>query len=418
MKRKETDGLGILRCGIVVSSGTYSSAVMERGGRITRIMNKGTMKKGKRILFTDEDVCPRVIETVLHPSFAHSCIAAAALFIAVLSPVINYNLIPSAVISLDVNPGIEMFISSSMVVRKAQIVHDPEKLDFTAEQLQGKSLERVLYMVKTNMEQHGLVETETPVLAGYAPVRTRFVIGARKLSESSRKTVRGVFAHQNIVYIDEDIEGYRQSRKDGTDIGRFAAEEMIKQQQMPASPDCRTETVPAIIQQLQGKKVSAVAVPHAEVLPAVRDTETVHTPEPVHKPESVQEQPSVSHEPAVQKQAVIQPPKPAADTVPLFDETVYEGKTDDAGGRFFLFDKDNGKFIYESGESSEPPERFYNSEFFEAGDDDTSVTHEKSDSSSGSDDDSDSDDDSSDSDDSDSGSSDDSGGDSDSDGDD
>ena len=218
-----------LHSGIIISIGRHIGTVMERGGKIQSIKLKGKMRLGQKILFTEDDICRTASPLILAFPAVKPSIAAAAIILVSLSPLVNHMFIPSAVVSVDVNPGIEFFISSTGIVRNDRISKDSEKLSDGSLKLKGKPLNAALQELHSNLEKNHLIEKNTPVLASYSPTRTIFVFNKSGLQSRAEKAVQETFADQQLYLITNTVQGYKESRKSSMSIGRFTAEKIITQ---------------------------------------------------------------------------------------------------------------------------------------------------------------------------------------------
>lgn len=231
----------MLKKGIIMTLCSSYAIVMEKGGAFHRIQLKENITIGQAILFTDDDILTQgiSIRSQLRP-----LIALAAALMLFLIPTLYSIQSPYAVVSLDVNPSIEILLNKDGIVKKV-ITQNPDGANLTLNMLKGQPLDTALNTLHDELTRNNFMTTSPSVLVSYADLKANTL----ELGTSLEVSMAENFKDAHIVYLPSDKQTYEQSSKAHISLGRYSASHLLGEQ----LPDIDFETIdiPSLIHYLE-----------------------------------------------------------------------------------------------------------------------------------------------------------------------
>lgn len=231
----------MLKKGVIMSISSSYAVVMEKGGQFHRIQLKEDMQVGQGIFFIDEDIITYTSPRICKPS---TLVALAAAFLLVLLPIFYTIQVPVAVVSLDINPSIELLINKQGVVKKI-IDKNQDSMKLELKGLKGQPLERALNTLSEELERKGFKSVEDFILVSYADLKGNSLDLGGLLSIYMEES----FKNAHIVYLPSDKQVYTLSQKDAISLGRYSAGILLEEKS--ENVDFRNMDIPSLIQYIE-----------------------------------------------------------------------------------------------------------------------------------------------------------------------
>ena len=231
----------MLKKGVIMSISSSYAVVMEKGGQFHRIQLKEDMQVGQGIFFIDEDIITYTSPRICKPS---TLVALAAAFLLVLLPIFYTIQVPVAVVSLDINPSIELLINKQGVVKKI-IDKNQDSMKLELKGLKGQPLERALNTLSEELERKGFKSVEDFILVSYADLKGNSLDLGGLLSVYMEES----FKNAHIVYLPSDKQVYTLSQKDSISLGRYSAGILLEEKSEDV--DFRNMDIPSLIQYIE-----------------------------------------------------------------------------------------------------------------------------------------------------------------------
>ena len=227
--------------GIIMSLSPSYAVVMEKGGTFHHIKLKEDMTIGQAILYIDEDIISH-LSSLIHQF--RPLMALAAALILVLIPTIYAVQIPYAVVSIDINPSIELLINKQGIVKKV-IAQNDDGAQLQLNQLKGYSLDNALSLLSEELTNNNFMDTSSFVLVSYADLKNNTL----DLSKLLQSYMEESFKDSHIVYLSSNKESYNLSTKEHISLGRYSAGQLLNEQ-FP-EVNFKTIDVPSLIHYLE-----------------------------------------------------------------------------------------------------------------------------------------------------------------------
>ncbi|MEG2089358.1 anti-sigma factor domain-containing protein [Niameybacter sp.] len=231
----------MLKKGIIVSLSPSFAIVMEKGGAFHKIKLKDAMVIGQPILFTDEDILSQA------PSYLHHfrpLMVVAAALILFLIPVLYKVQTPYAIVSLDINPSIELRLNKQGMVKKV-ISKNKDANTPTFTELKGHPLEQALHNLSTTLTQEGFIQDTPYILVSYAELRNNTL----ELDTTLASYIATSFTDAYIVYLPSNKHTYSLANQADLSLGRYQASQLLGEH-LP-DIDFKTIDIPTLLHYLE-----------------------------------------------------------------------------------------------------------------------------------------------------------------------
>lgn len=198
---------------------SYAIALNDQGV-MDKIIFKENMKIGQKIFYFEDDIINNSSNSHRYNNFIKTLGSIAAIFLIVFT--FFHTMKPQeayAVVSLDINPSIQIEADNKLNIIKVEGVNDDGKqIDFS--DIKDISLESGMQKIKDKLAEKNYLETNKDVLVGYAFVKDGD-------NSSYEKDLIGVidstFDAQEVVYVKGDKEAVDEAKKQSISLGRYEA---------------------------------------------------------------------------------------------------------------------------------------------------------------------------------------------------
>ncbi|CEP81772.1 anti-sigma factor domain-containing protein [Paraclostridium sordellii] len=196
--------------------------VMTDDASLVRIKKRDHLKEGSSIIFLEDDILKnskniKDIRNIIIP-FMY---IVAILMIIVLP---NLNKKYYAVITLDINPSIQLNIDKSKKITKIlRLNKDAEKINL--DDIIGVKLGEGLENIKYNLEKENYKIKNDYALVGFAIIEDSKNATYEK---EVKDIVRNSFKGTNTIYLSSNKKDWQQANKEGISLGRYLADKKIR----------------------------------------------------------------------------------------------------------------------------------------------------------------------------------------------
>lgn len=197
-------------------------------GVMDKIMFKENMKVGQKIFYFEEDIFKNATSNVFrYKNFMKSIGSIAALFLIVFT--FFHMMKPQeayAVVSLDINPSIQIEADSKLNIIKVDGVNDDGKnIDFS--DIKDIPLEDGMQKIKEKLIEKKYLDTNKDVLVGYAFVKNG---DNSAYEEDLMGVINSTFSTQDVTFVKGDKEAVDEAKNKGISLGRYEAALKVEDQ--------------------------------------------------------------------------------------------------------------------------------------------------------------------------------------------
>ncbi|GAA0104625.1 anti-sigma-I factor RsgI [Paraclostridium sordellii] len=195
--------------------------VMTDDASLVRIKKRGALKEGDTIIFLEEDILkkPKKIKCISNIIVPFMYIASI-LMIIVLPNLSKKNY---AVVTLDINPSIQLNIDKSKTIIKVlRLNKDAEKINL--DDAIGMKLGEGLENIKYNLEKENYKIKNDYALVGFAIIEDTKNV---KYEKEVKDIVKNSFKGTNTVYLSSNKKDLQLANKEGISLGRYLADKKI-----------------------------------------------------------------------------------------------------------------------------------------------------------------------------------------------
>lgn len=195
--------------------------VMTDDALLVRIKKRGSLKEGDTIIFLEEDILKKskkikCISNIIVP-FMY---IASILMIIVLPNLSKKNY---AVVTLDINPSIQLNIDKSKTIIKVlRLNKDAEKINL--DDAIGMKLGEGLENIKYNLEKENYKIKNDYALVGFAIIEDSKNATYEK---EVKDIVKNSFKGTNTIYLSSNKKDLQLANKEGISLGRYLADKKI-----------------------------------------------------------------------------------------------------------------------------------------------------------------------------------------------
>ncbi|NOW03371.1 hypothetical protein BCM20_003442 [Clostridium beijerinckii] len=199
---------------------SYAIALNDNG-IMEKIAPKKDMKIGQKIFYFEDDVIKSSNGgTYRYNNFIKSIGAIAALFLIVFT---FFHTMKSdtayAVVSLDINPSIQIEADSKLKIISVEGVNnDGKNIDFT--DVKGISLDEGIQKIKEKLIEKKYLDTNREVLVGFAFIKNEDNSAYEK---DIKDVIQSTFNTEKVTYVKGDKEDVDEAKTKGISLGRYEA---------------------------------------------------------------------------------------------------------------------------------------------------------------------------------------------------
>lgn len=192
-------------------------------GIMEKIKSKPNMTVGQKIFYFQDDVIIATSNRVhRHNNLMKAFGSIAALFLLVFTffSTIKYDQ-AYAVVSLDINPSIQIEADSKHRIIKVEGVNDDgKKIDFG--DIKDISLDEGIQKIKEKLVEKNYLDSNKEVLVGVAFVKDG---DSTSYEQELQAAIRTTFDTEVITYVKADKEEVAEAKTEGISLGRYKAKE-------------------------------------------------------------------------------------------------------------------------------------------------------------------------------------------------
>lgn len=266
--------------GIIMEIKKSYAITLSDEGVMDKIKFKENMKVGQKIFYFEDDIIKNSTSNVYYyNNFMKAFGSIAALFLIVF---MSFNMIKPqeayAVVSLDINPSIQIEADSKLNIIKVEGVNnDGKNIDFS--DIKNIPLESGIQKIKDKLIEKNYLETNKEVLVGYAFIQSgdnsnyeKDLVGA----------INSTFNTETVTFVKADKEVVDEAKKKSISIGRYEAALEVKNQDIKNN----IGTAPV-------KEITAIIKDNKDKQLNVQDEKNVTSSDASSKPETGNERTTV-----------------------------------------------------------------------------------------------------------------------------
>ena len=199
---------------------SYAIALNDEG-IMDKITFKKDMKVGQKIFYFEDDLVKATTSKIhRHNNFIKAFGSIAALFLLVFTffNTMKYEQ-AYAVVSLDINPSIQIEADSNQQIIKVEGVNtDGKNIDFS--DIKEVSLDDGIQKIKEKLIEKNYLDTNKEVLVGFAFTEN----GDNSAYEDNLKdAIQSTFKTEKVTYVKGDKEAVDEAKTKGISLGRYEA---------------------------------------------------------------------------------------------------------------------------------------------------------------------------------------------------
>lgn len=195
--------------------------VMTDDASLVRIKKRGSLKEGDTIIFLEDDILKnsKKIKGISNIIVPFMYIASILMIIALP----NLSKKNYAVVTLDINPSIQLNIDKSKTIIKVlRLNKDAEKINL--DDAIGMKLGEGLGNIKYNLEKENYKIKNDYALVGFAIIEDAKNITYEK---EVKDIVKNSFKGTNTIYLSSNKKDLQLANKEGISLGRYLADKKI-----------------------------------------------------------------------------------------------------------------------------------------------------------------------------------------------
>jgi hypothetical protein len=201
---------------------SYAIALTDTG-IMEKIKSKPNMEVGQKIFYFEDDIITATSNKMYrHNNLIKAFGSIAALFLLVFTffSTMKYDQ-AYAVVSLDINPSIQIEADSKQRVIKVEGVNDDgKKIDFS--DIKDIPLEEGIQKIKEKLVADKYLDSNKEVLVGVAFVKDG---DSTSYEQDLQKAIRTTFDTEDITYVKADKEEVAEAKTENISLGRYKAKE-------------------------------------------------------------------------------------------------------------------------------------------------------------------------------------------------
>lgn len=208
--------------------------VLNDDGGMEKIVIKPQMAVGQKIFYFEEDIAKTAeVSSSNHSKFKYSAFmksfgSIAALFLIAFTFFYNMNMNKTvAVVSLDINPSIQIEVDNNQNIIKVSGMNDDGKnIDFSG--IKGCNINDGIKAIKDILVEKEYLKNNRDVLVGFA-----FVKNGEKADyeDNIKEAVLSNFDTENVTYLKaEDKKDVDEAKEQGISLGRYEASKVVDEE--------------------------------------------------------------------------------------------------------------------------------------------------------------------------------------------
>lgn len=207
--------------GIIMEVKKNYAIALNDEGVMDKIISKQNMKVGQKIFYFEDDIVKAAIDkSNRYNNFIKRFGSIAALFLLVFTffQTIIYE-DAYAVVSLDINPSIQIEADSKLMIIKVEGVNtDGKNIDFS--DVEDIPLNDGIQKIKEKLIEKNYLDANKEVLVGFAFVNNE---SDSSYEETLKDAIQSTFSTEKVTYVKGDKEAVDEAKTKGISLGRYEA---------------------------------------------------------------------------------------------------------------------------------------------------------------------------------------------------
>lgn len=213
-----------LNKGIIMELKKNYAIALNDEGVMDKIVFKNDMQVGKKIFYFEDDIISATTTKVnRYNNFIRAVGSIAALFLIVFTFFHTMRTETAfAVVSLDINPSIQIEADSKQNIIKVEGVNtDGKNIDFT--DIKDMSLDDGIQKIKEKLVEKKYLDTNNEVLVGYAFIDSKKNQDNSIYEKDLRDAIQSTFNTEKVTYVKCDKDAVDEAKTKGISLGRYEA---------------------------------------------------------------------------------------------------------------------------------------------------------------------------------------------------
>lgn len=207
--------------GIIMEIKRDYAIALNDSGVMEKILSKKDMRVGQKIFYFEEDIVTTTNRTNMNNIFIKRFGAIAAIFLLVFTffQGITYEN-AYAVVSLDINPSIQIEVSSKKNIVSIEGMNDDGKeIDFS--NVIGNNINDGIEEIKKILIEKNYLDNNKEVLVAFALVKEK---DDEQYEESVKGAIQEAFKTENVTYVKvANKDAIAEAKTKGVSLGRYEA---------------------------------------------------------------------------------------------------------------------------------------------------------------------------------------------------
>lgn len=207
--------------GVVMEIKNDYAIVMRDDSTMVRIKNKDRLKVGNVIIFLEEDIYE--MKSSKYNKFNKvfvPFVAIAAMLMVLVLPMVSKNKdIAYALMSLDVNPSIQIELDENKKIVNIEGINDDGK-NLNLGTLKGMDLDSGLNQIKIILENQKYAVNNDSAIVGFTFLQVEEDI---KYEEEVKNIVKNSLSNTKTAYLSATKKDLEKANQKGISLGRYAA---------------------------------------------------------------------------------------------------------------------------------------------------------------------------------------------------
>ncbi len=214
--------------GIIMEVKKNYAIALNDEGIMDKILPKDNMEVGQKIFYFESDIIKTTTNKVYrYNNFMKAIGSIAALFLIVFT--FFHTMKPEAayaVVSLDINPSIQIEVDSKQKIIKVEGVNaDGKNIDFS--DVKDISLDNGIQKIKEKLVEKNYLDTNKEVLVGFAFVQNG---DNTNYEESIKDAIQSTFNTEKVTYVKGDKDDVDEAKTKGISLGRYEASLVVDEE--------------------------------------------------------------------------------------------------------------------------------------------------------------------------------------------
>ncbi|WP_294153554.1 anti-sigma factor domain-containing protein [uncultured Clostridium sp.] len=223
-----------MKKGLIMELKNDYAIVLNDDGGMEKIVIKPQMAVGQKIFYFDEDIAvTEEVSTSNHGKFKYSAFmksfgSIAALFLIAFTFFYNMNINKTvAVVSLDINPSIQIEVDNNQNILKVTgMNNDGKNIDFSG--IKGCNINDGIKAIKDILVEKEYLKNNRDVLVGFAFVKNG---ETADYEDNIKEAVLATFDSENVTYLKaEDKKDVNEAKEKGISLGRYEASKVVDEE--------------------------------------------------------------------------------------------------------------------------------------------------------------------------------------------